>query len=161
MATITTQPTTMLETISTTSPHLVPIQAAVQNYAWGLTAENGSLAAELYSNNSGAHIDKEKPYAELWIGTHPSGPATLANDKQKPLLQFLRENDLPVIPYLLKVLSVAKPLSIQAHPDKQLAKQLHASHPKIYKDDNHKPEMSVALTSSLLHYSSLPPTALY
>ena len=46
----------------------------------------------------------------------------------------------------LQVLSVAKALSIQAHPDKQLAVQLHKLQPNIYKDDNHKPEMAFAIT---------------
>lgn len=50
------------------------------------------------------------------------------------------------LPFLLKVLSVAKALSIQAHPDKALAERLHAARPDVYKDDNHKPEMAVALT---------------
>ena len=45
------------------------------------------------------------------------------------------------------MLSVAKALSIQAHPDKELARVLHARDPKNYKDDNHKPEMALALTS--------------
>ncbi len=44
------------------------------------------------------------------------------------------------------MLSVAKALSIQAHPDKELAKHLHTSYPQIYKDGNHKPEMALALT---------------
>ena len=41
---------------------------------------------------------------------------------------------------------MAKALSIQAHPDKKLAEALHALRPSIYKDDNHKPEMAVAVT---------------
>lgn len=45
-----------------------------------------------------------------------------------------------------QVLSIAKALSIQAHPDKELARVLHKMHPSIYKDSNHKPEMAVALT---------------
>jgi len=48
--------------------------------------------------------------------------------------------------YLFKVLSIAKALSIQAHPDKKLAEKLHEMHPNIYKDSNHKPEMCIALT---------------
>jgi mannose-6-phosphate isomerase len=44
------------------------------------------------------------------------------------------------------VLSVAKALSIQAHPDKELAKVQHKLHPNLYKDDNHKPEMALAVT---------------
>jgi len=50
------------------------------------------------------------------------------------------------LPYLFKVLSVAKSLSIQAHPNKTLAEELHAKYPDIYKDPNHKPEMAIALT---------------
>ena len=50
------------------------------------------------------------------------------------------------LPFLFKVLSIGKALSIQAHPDKKLAKKLHAEKPKMYKDDNHKPEMAIALT---------------
>ena len=45
-----------------------------------------------------------------------------------------------------QVLSVAKALSIQAHPDKKLAEVLHALRPSTYKDDNHKPEMAIAIT---------------
>lgn len=42
---------------------------------------------------------------------------------------------------------MGKALSIQAHPDIELAKELHARDPKNYKDSNHKPEMAIALTS--------------
>ena len=48
--------------------------------------------------------------------------------------------------FVFKVLSVAKALSIQAHPDKELAKTLHKLHPDLYKDDNHKPEMALAMS---------------
>ena len=44
------------------------------------------------------------------------------------------------------MLSVAKALSIQAHPDKRHAEKLHAERPDVYKDPNHKPEMAIALT---------------
>lgn len=50
------------------------------------------------------------------------------------------------LPFLFKVLSVAKALSIQAHPAKDHAAKLHAERPEIYKDPNHKPEMACALT---------------
>lgn len=50
-----------------------------------------------------------------------------------------------------QVLSVAKALSIQAHPDQELAKALHKSMPNYYKDDNHKPEMALAIT----HFQAL------
>ena len=50
------------------------------------------------------------------------------------------------LPFLFKVLSVRTALSIQAHPDKELAVKLHASRPDVYKDDNHKPEMAIAVS---------------
>merc|ERR1719230_814277 len=50
------------------------------------------------------------------------------------------------LPFLFKILSVRTALSIQAHPDKKLAAKLHATRPDVYKDDNHKPEMAVAIT---------------
>ena len=34
----------------------------------------------------------------------------------------------------------------KAHPDKKLAERLNATRPDLYKDDNHKPEMAVALS---------------
>lgn len=125
---------------------LIPLRAAVQNYAWGIPGGANSLVARLHSLNSGEAVSTLKPYAELWIGTHPSGPAELISSTPMSLSEFLKEKSLPDIPYLLKVLSVAKPLSIQAHPDKTLAAKLHATNPTAYKDDNHKPEMCVALS---------------
>lgn len=50
------------------------------------------------------------------------------------------------LPFLFKVLSIKTALSIQAHPDKELARRLHALRPDLYKDDNHKPEISIAVT---------------
>merc|ERR550534_2944226 len=79
------------------------------------------------------------------MGTHPKGPATvdLSSGGVVPLLTYLKGKPLP---YLFKVLSVNQSLSIQAHPDKALARQLHKERPDVYKDDNHKPEMAFALT---------------
>jgi len=50
------------------------------------------------------------------------------------------------VPFLLKILSVRKALSIQAHPDAELAPRLHSEFPEIYKDPNHKPEIMIAIT---------------
>lgn len=51
------------------------LRCSVQNYDWGIVGEN-SLAGRLSSLNSGSDgIDPHKPYAELWIGTHESGPS--------------------------------------------------------------------------------------
>jgi mannose-6-phosphate isomerase len=50
------------------------------------------------------------------------------------------------LPFLFKVLSINQALSIQAHPNKQLALQLHSRDPKNYPDSNHKPEMLIAIS---------------
>ena len=50
------------------------------------------------------------------------------------------------LPFLLKVLSIQKALSIQAHPNKKLAEKLRTNDSEHYPDDNHKPEMAIAIT---------------
>ena len=87
-------------------------------------------------------IDESKPFAEYWMGTHINGPSKIKLENETKLLSEHINGDLP---YLFKVLSVEKPLSIQLHPDKDFAKKLHESHPDIYKDSNHKPELFIAL----------------
>ncbi len=52
--------------------------------------------------------------------------------------------------FLFKLLAVNKALSIQAHPDKTLAEKLHASHPDLYKDPNHKPEIAIAISDNFI-----------
>lgn len=47
------------------------------------------------------------------------------------------------LPFLFKVLSVNKSLSIQAHPTKEHAEILHQERPDVYPDPNHKPEMAI------------------
>src|SRR5215467_13890635 len=57
----------------------------------------------------------------------------------------------PRLPFLLKVLAAARPLSLQVHPDKQYAERAYAAQqrtpgaPRDYTDDNHKPELICAL----------------
>ena len=50
------------------------------------------------------------------------------------------------LPFLFKVLSINQALSIQAHPNKTLAKILRQNDPKNYPDANHKPEMLIAIS---------------
>lgn len=111
----------------------VKLDWTVQHYAWG--SLNDGLVAKLANNND------DKPCAELWMGTHPSGPS-IDHESGRLLEEVIGKK----LPFLFKVLSVKKALSIQAHPDKQLAKELHARDPKNYPDPNHKPEMTIAVT---------------
>ncbi|KAI7837538.1 hypothetical protein COHA_008625 [Chlorella ohadii] len=132
------------------------LHCAVQQYAWGRNSEDSEVAQLVAA--SGQPVDLTKPYAELWMGTHPSGPSLLVDNGYagQPLLTLLRDRPqmlgaaLPRfgcdLPFLFKVLSVGTALSIQSHPDKELAERLHAEKPEIYKDANHKPEMALALT---------------
>ena len=122
--------------VSPTDKKAVRLDCVVQHYAWGSDATG--LVARLTN-----HTTTDKPCAELWMGTHPSGPSTIHSTKQT-LSEYLGGRQLP---FLFKVLSVKTALSIQAHPDKKLAEQLHSRDPKNYPDDNHKPEMAIAVTN--------------
>ncbi|KXZ54187.1 hypothetical protein GPECTOR_5g282 [Gonium pectorale] len=113
-----------------------------------------SEVAKLAKAN-GNDIDESKPFAELWMGAHPNCPSKLAStgeslqahlDRYPQLLGGYVQKHFGQLPYLFKVLSVAKALSIQSHPDKELAEKLHRDHPKLYADPNHKPEMALALS---------------
>jgi mannose-6-phosphate isomerase len=90
------------------------------------------------------------------MGTHPSLPSKdlstgrslldLVGDNQALMSTEITKKYDKKLPFLFKVLSIAKALSIQAHPNKKLAEKLHARDPKNYPDDNHKPEMTIAIT---------------
>jgi mannose-6-phosphate isomerase len=51
---------------------------------------------------------------------------------------------------------MAKALPLQIHPDKDLAARLHQKDPEKYSDENHKPEIAVALTTSELFVGFKP-----
>ena len=51
--------------------------------------------------------------AELWFGDHPAGPSVLVTEPTITLDEVRSERG----PLLLKILSVARPLSLQVHPD--------------------------------------------
>ena len=76
------------------------------------------------------------------MGTHPSLPSKDV-ETQRTLLDLVRDNQALMspeiskkfgekLPFLFKVLSIRKALSIQAHPNKKLAEQLHQEDPKNY-----------------------------
>ncbi|XP_068622671.1 mannose-6-phosphate isomerase [Battus philenor] len=132
------------------------LQCKVQNYDWGKLGKDSKVAKLLSSSDPDVQIDLNKPYAELWMGTHPNGPSIII-ERKKLLSEYLKDNVDAVgpvvkksfgvsVPFLLKILSIQKALSIQAHPNKEHAEQLHAKFPDMYKDPNHKPELAIALT---------------
>ena len=110
----------------------------------------------------------EKPFAEYWLGVHPQADCRIQwPDGSTGLLNEYLLQDAPArlgtavynqfghLPYLLKALDVKDMLSIQVHPSKEAAKAdfaaenakgipLDAPH-RNYKDENHKPELMVAM----------------
>ncbi|TPX32967.1 mannose-6-phosphate isomerase [Synchytrium microbalum] len=143
------------------------LQYEVQSYDWGKVGGESKVATLATSSDSFV-LKPDTPYAELWMGTHPNGPSKVYAT-QKPLKDVLSASNLSWcyqafdgdVPFLFKVLSIAKALSIQAHPDKALAKELHTKRPDLYKDPNHKPEMAVALTpfEAFIGFRPLPEIA--
>jgi len=112
----------------------------VQHYAWG---DHDAIPATLGLPADG------RPWAEWWLGTHPGAPSTTDDGR------LLRESSGD-LPYMLKLLAAAEPLSLQTHPDTATAAAgfarenalgiaLDDPH-RVYRDANAKPELLCALT---------------
>lgn len=137
------------------------LKNSVQEYAWG----SKTAIPELLGQGGPTNI----PQAELWMGAHPKAPSQVYCDGLwRSLLEVIDESPEEILgkevafkfadqlPFLFKVLAAAKPLSIQAHPNKGQAKQGFIRENKLglpldavnrnYRDDNHKPEIICALT---------------
>ena len=136
-----------------------------RDYAWGSTT---AIAELLGQAPSGA------PEAELWLGAHPGSPSAILDPSQTDGARDLAEwiqmeprralgaggtnGELTRLPYLMKVLAAAGPLSLQAHPSAAQAREGFArenalglpldSPDRNYKDPFHKPELIYALSES-------------
>lgn len=132
------------------------LKCAVQHYDWGKKGLHSFVAQLMANANRGLEILDDLHYAEMWMGTHRKGPSII---KERAILlsDYLVNNTDAIgpevfnsfgveLPFMLKVLSIDKPLSIQAHPNKEFAAYLHKSNPDRYQDSNHKPELAIALT---------------
>ena len=134
------------------------IGTSTRDYAWGST--------EAVPRMWGWPVT-DRPVAEVWVGAHPHAPSEVHDDTALPLDRWLQAcppsalgDDLPrfgrTLPFLLKVLAAARPLSIQVHPTRDHAKRrfveeeaagLPSTHPeRTYRDSEHKPETLLALT---------------
>ena len=153
------------------------LECTAQQYDWGKIGSNSMVARMKASQTSDFNINETKPYAELWVGTHPNGMSKVIVESADgvpvsyPLIDYVQQNpDMHLgvegksepsqdydLTFLFKVLSIEKVLSIQAHPDKRLAAQLFTDRPDLYKDPNHKPEMAVALTDDFEAMSGFRP----
>lgn len=137
------------------------LSCTVMPYAWG----SRTAIAEL----TGRPSPSEGPEAELWMGAHPMAPAQVTRDGATRALSEViaedaeRELGAGVVsafgarlPFLLKVLAAAEPLSLQAHPtaeqaragfeDEERRQVPKAAADRNYKDAAHKPELLCALT---------------
>ncbi|KAL6106354.1 mpi [Pungitius sinensis] len=136
-----------------------PLTCAVQNYAWGKVGMDSEVARLVLGGDPVAVVEEGKPYAELWMGAHTKGDAQIKDNRiaQTTLGEWIahfpgclgskvKDTFQGQLPFLFKVLSVNTALSIQAHPNRELAARLHDQFPEHYPDDNHKPEMAIALT---------------
>ena len=134
-----------------------PLTGVVRPYAWG----SRTVLAKL----RGRPVPSDGPEAELWLGAHPGDPSTvtgpdgpvspatlIAEDPKGQLGADVAGEFGTRLPYLMKVLAAAAPLSLQAHPDADYARMAFAAQeadpgaPRNYTDPYHKPEMLVALT---------------
>lgn len=137
-----------------------------QHYAWG--------GFHFIPDLLGIPNPENKPFAEYWMGAHPSASSKLQTTEGEISLKELIQKDPEAaltkevyqkfgeLPYLLKVLDVKDMLSIQVHPTKAEAEKgfddeeaagipINAPN-RNYKDRNHKPEVMVALSDFwLLH----------
>jgi mannose-6-phosphate isomerase len=150
------------------------LQGIHRHYEWG----GQSFIPQLM------HIDNatSKPFAEYWMGAHPSAPSIVETPEGAVALdQMIAENTIQFLgakttdrfgslPYLFKILDVEKMLSIQVHPSKENAEKgfnkeqiaglpIDAPH-RNYKDQNHKPEVMVALSDFWLLHGFMPAMAL-
>lgn len=125
----------MLETLSN----------APRDYAWGSPTAIPALQGRAPTG---------VPEAEVWFGDHPGSPAVLGDGRS--LVAARTDSGKAPLPFLLKILAASSSLSIQAHPDLAqaragFAREEAAGIPRdaaerIYRDDNHKPEIIVALS---------------
>jgi mannose-6-phosphate isomerase len=150
------------------------LQGKHRHYDWG--------GASFIPNLMGIENVEQTPYAEYWMGAHPSAASTvftpngainldvLVHEDPKMWLGQKTAHEFGAVPYLFKILDVNKMLSIQVHPSKEHAvlgfeKEQTAGIPldaayRNYKDQNHKPEVMVALSDFWLLHGFLPPAIL-
>lgn len=146
---------------------IIKLEGKAQNYAWG--------GSDFIPALIGFKKEENLPYAEWWMGTHPRGAAQLDVDGEIiGLADYIASSPESILgtktaayfdnqlPLLFKVLDVKSMLSIQVHPTKEEAiagfKKENAAGIALdafnrnFKDNNHKPELMVALSDFwLLH----------
>lgn len=125
------------------SNKIIKIKGSVKHYDWG----GKTFLPQLLNLPN----PEQKPFAEYWLGDH-------------------LESGYGAVPYLMKVQDVAMMLSIQVHPNKEVAarkfreeneKGLAPDAPdRNYKDANHKPELLSPLGDFYLLHGFKPEKAM-
>lgn len=131
----------------------------LRDYAWGSTTTLQKI--------TGRPVDGT-PLAELWCGAHPQDPSLAQHpDGATRLDDVISEDPHHLLgprvvaeygarlPYLVKFIAAAKPLSIQVHPDAEQARAGFAAEnaagvpvsarERRYRDASPKPELVIAL----------------
>ncbi|MFZ9489030.1 MAG: type I phosphomannose isomerase catalytic subunit, partial [Ilumatobacteraceae bacterium] len=126
---------------------MLRLKGAVQHYAWG---DRFALPEMLEITADG------RPWAEIWYGTHPRGPAHIDESVHLPAPTYLSD-EIGDLPFIVKLLAAAQPLSLQTHPSASQAARGFAreeaagisldAKQRMYVDDRAKPEMVIALDS--------------
>lgn len=150
---------------------LFHLKGKVQHYAWG--------GYDFIPGLLGVKNDAHEPYAEYWLGAHDKA-ASLVEMPDHPAVPLNRliaqwpghylgtavASRFGRLPFLFKILDVRDMLSIQVHPTRAEAEKGFARENaagialdaafRNYKDDNHKPELMVALSEFWLLHGFLP-----
>jgi mannose-6-phosphate isomerase len=129
----------------------------VRHYAWGSTSHIPKLTGLPLGDG---------PVAEMWFGAHPAAPSRVGDDRGlDELIEAAPARHLgspvadtfgPRLPFLMKLLAAAEPLSLQVHPTSERARIRYAEQnaagialdasERSYRDASHKPELVHALT---------------
>ncbi len=144
-----------------------PLHGLAQHYAWG--------GRRFIPRLLNWPVEDAERVAEWWLGAHEDAPSVImtahgpqplhyaiAHQPERFLGSAVRGRHGDRLPFLLKVLDVEAPLSIQAHPDAEQARAGFArdnaaglaahDRRRHYRDPFPKPEMMVALSPFwLLH----------
>lgn len=150
------------------------LKGKVQHYAWG--------GYEFIPHWLGIQNKEYKPFAEYWMGAHPSASSDVVTPNSALSLHELVKGFPEItignkvqqkfgeLPYLFKILDVREMLSIQVHPTKEEAMKGFEAEEEAgipinaatrnYKDKNHKPEVMIALSEFWLLHGFLQQNAL-
>ena len=115
----------------------------IKHYEWG--------SSKIMPEFLGIKTPGNVPYAEMWMGTHKGAPSQTNLNGKISLEEISGE-----LPFLFKLLAVDKPLSLQAHPNREKAQEgfrleeeagMDIKSPmRNYKDNGHKTELLCALS---------------